>query len=196
MQEVGGSLEDLWPFNEEITARAIFESEIPIISAVGHETDFTIADFVADLRAPTPSAAGELVVPEINEIKWKIQTIRRSLSLSLNKKVASMRSKYNTLANSKALKNPYDKIRQNMLQIDTYVKTISNKINIVIKNNNIKLIKSIATLETLSPLKTLSRGYCIAENEDKKIIKSSSELKKDMNINLIFNDGSREAKII
>jgi exodeoxyribonuclease VII large subunit len=192
----GGSLEDLWPFNEEITARAIFKSEIPIISAVGHETDFTIADFVADLRAPTPSAAGELVVPEINEVRWKIKTLDRRMSLSLNKKVENMRNRYNNAINKRAFKDPFDKIRQYTLIIDTYTKQIHNKISILIKDAHIKLVKLATGLDAMSPLKTLIRGYSLIEDKNKNIIKSINDLKKDEKFRLILHDGSKMAEII
>lgn len=192
----GGSLEDLWPFNEEITARAIYESEIPIISAVGHETDFTIADFVADLRAPTPSAAGELAVPDIVEVRWKLENINKRLANSLRKKVENMRIKYDNLKNSRALKNPYDALRQKMIVCDNLYKNIENNFSLKVKDRHIKLVGLIGRLENLSPLKTMLRGYSIVENLDGKVIKSVNDLSKDDEISIRLNDGKRKAKIL
>lgn len=192
----GGSLEDLWPFNEEITARAIYESEIPIISAVGHETDFTIADFVADLRAPTPSAAGELAVPDVLEVRWKLENINQRLANSLRKKVENMRIKYDNLKNSRALKNPYDALRQKMIVCDNLYKNIENNFSLKVKDRHIKLVGLIGRLENLSPLKTMLRGYSIVENLDGKVIKSVNDLSKDDEISIRLNDGKRKAKIL
>lgn len=192
----GGSLEDLWPFNEEITARAIYESEIPIISAVGHETDFTIADFVADLRAPTPSAAGELAVPDIIEVRWKLENINKRLANSLRKKIENMRIKYDNLKNSRALKNPYDALRQKMIVCDNLYKNIENNFSLKVKDRHIKLVGLIGRLENLSPLKTMLRGYSIVENLDGKVIKSVNDLNKDDEVSIRLNDGKRKAKIL
>ena len=192
----GGSLEDLWPFNEEITANAIFNSEIPIISAVGHETDFTIADFVADLRAPTPSAAGELAVPDINEINWKIANIKRSLSTLLNKKIESMEQRYKRAISSIAFKRPTNDIERKILNVESYLKRLETSINLKNKNVKINLTKVISKLDSLSPLKTLSRGYSIAETSNGKVIKSVNDVNAGDEIKLILNDGNIKAQVI
>lgn len=192
----GGSLEDLWPFNEEETARAIFKSEIPIISAVGHETDFTIADFVADLRAPTPSAAGELAVPSIDELVWKLQTSQRRLVMALKKKVSEDRNRYEVLKNGKIFKDPYDTIRTHTLTIDTFLKRMYNRVMIVIKDDKISLAKCASGLDKLSPLKTLLRGYSILEDGNGKIVKSVKELKEKDVVKIVLCDGEKKAEIL
>lgn len=192
----GGSLEDLWPFNEEITANAIFESHLPIISAVGHETDFTIADFVADLRAPTPSAAGELAVPDRNETIWKLQTVNRRLSLSLTKKVELMRNRYQKAMNTRVMKNPYDSLNDKKILIDNKIKELEKNISIILKNKKIDIVKLISSLDALSPLKTLVRGYSILEDENGNVIKSVSKLSVDDVVKITLNDGSVQAKIL
>ena len=118
----GGSLEDLWPFNEEIVAYSIYNSKIPIISAVGHETDFSISDFVADLRAPTPSAAAELAVPDIYELKQKINTYQNRLKISLTKKVEIMKLRYEKCMSSFVFKEPTRRINENYIKLDSYIK--------------------------------------------------------------------------
>lgn len=192
----GGSLEDLWPFNEEITANAIFNSKIPIISAVGHETDFTIADFVADLRAPTPSAAGELAVPDINEINWKLVNIRRNLSILLNKKIENMKQRYAKVMNSSVFKNPTNDIKRRILTLEGYSRRLESSIKIKNQNVKINLTKIISKLDGLSPLKTLSRGYSIAENSSGKVIKSIKDVKQGEKIKLILNDGDINTQVI
>lgn len=192
----GGSLEDLWPFNEEVTARAIFKSEIPIISAVGHETDFTIADFVADLRAPTPSAAGELAVPSLDEVKWKIQSSQRRLVMALRKKLSDGKSRYEALKNRKVFREPYDLIRTHILTIDSLIKRMQSKVLLTIKDDKIKLAEYSAGLDKLSPLKTLSRGYSVLEDCDGKIIKSVNELNKGDKIKIILHNGEKNAEIL
>ena len=191
----GGSLEDLWPFNEEITANAIYDSEIPIISAVGHETDFTIADFVADLRAPTPSAAGELAVPDRNEILWKLQNAKRRLSLGLTKKVEGMRMRYQKVTQTRVMKNPLDMLNEKKMFLDNKVKTLENSMTVQVKNKKITLVKNVTALDTLSPLKTLARGYSILETDDGNLIKSVKDLEKNQNVKIKLHDGEARAKI-
>ena len=191
----GGSLEDLWPFNEEIVAHAIYNSEIPVISAVGHETDFTIADFVADLRAPTPSAAAELAVPDIYDLKYKINTFQNRLKTSLKKKLELSRLRYEKTMESRVFKDPTRNINDNYLKIDSFIKRIESKIKLIYKENESNYTKIISRLDTLSPLKTLARGYCLAEF-DGKIIKKSSQLKSCDELNLRFQDGDKKVKVI
>mgnify|MGYP001624034909 FL=1 len=191
----GGSLEDLWPFNEEIVANSIYHSEIPIISAVGHETDFSISDFVADLRAPTPSAAAELAVPDIYEIKQKINTYQNRLKMALTKKLEIMKLRYAKCMSSTVFKEPTRRINENYIKIDGYVKQLENLINKIKEKNKNKYIELVSKLDTLSPLKTLTRGYSIVEKEG-KVIKSVSELEIEDIISLRLQDGERQAKII
>ena len=191
----GGSLEDLWPFNEEIVAHAIYNSKLPIISAVGHETDFSISDFVADLRAPTPSAAAELAVPDIYEIKQKINVYQNRLRMSLVKKVEIMKLRYEKCMNSIVFKEPTRNINDNYLRIDNYIKRLENTIKIKQKEEKTKYIELISKLDALSPLKTLTRGYSIVET-DNKIIKSSTQLKTGDKIRLRFSDGQKNAEIL
>ena len=191
----GGSLEDLWPFNEEIVAHAIYNSEIPIISAVGHETDFTISDFVSDLRAPTPSAAAELAVADILDVKEKLHTYKTRYKLALRKKIEVMKLRYEKCMNLRVFTNPLQKINDNYLKVDMYVKDMHNSINNKYKDCKTLASKLIAKLDTLSPLKTLSRGYCITE-KDNVIVKSVKDINKNDKIDLKFYDGNVEAKII
>ncbi len=190
----GGSLEDLWPFNEEIVARAIYNSELPIISAVGHETDFTIADFVADLRAPTPSAAAELAVPDVYELHQKIENFQNRYRISLKKKIELMRLRYEKCMKSRAFTDPTRNIKDKYIIIDTYIKRLENKIKEIENTKKTQFIKIISKLDTLSPLKTLARGYCLTEKEG-KIVKSAKELSKNDDIMLKFYDGEKIAKI-
>ena len=191
----GGSLEDLWPFNEEIVAHSIYNSKIPIISAVGHETDFSISDFVADLRAPTPSAAAELAVPDIYELKQKINTYQNRLKISLTKKVEIMKLRYEKCMSSFVFKEPTRRINENYIKLDSYIKQLENLINTKNEKEKKRYVELVAKLDTLSPLKTLMRGYSIAEKEG-KIVKSVDELKKDDNIDIRLTDGKVQAKII
>lgn len=191
----GGSLEDLWPFNEEVVARAIYNSELPIISAVGHETDFTIADFVSDLRAPTPSAAAELAVPNIEDVKEKINLFQKRYKNSLIRKLELMKLRFQKCMASKAFKDPMQKINEQYMLLDNIVKRMEYIIVGKVKDEKTKMIKNIARLDTLSPLKTLTRGYTITEYNG-KIINSSKMLKNGDKVRLTFSDGNSEAQII
>ena len=191
----GGSLEDLWPFNEEIVAHAVYNSKIPVISAVGHETDFSISDFVADLRAPTPSAAAELAVPDIYEVRQKINTYQNRLRLSLVKKVEIMKLRYEKCMSSRVFKEPLRNINDNYLKIDTYIKRLENCIQAKQKEEKTKYVELVSKLDALSPLKTLTRGYSLVE-KDGEIIKSVNDVKLEDKIDIRFVDGVKEAKIL
>ena len=191
----GGSLEDLWPFNERVVADAIYKSEIPIISAVGHETDFTIADFVADLRAPTPSAAAELAVADISEIKEKIISYNNRAKLALKKKIEYMRLLLDKTRQSPVFTNPTQKINEYYLLLDNIVKSLENAVNIKIKDAKSKSAELISKLDALSPLKTLTRGYCLTEKNG-SLVMSSKDLNKDDEIVLRFTDGTKNAKVL
>lgn len=191
----GGSIEDLWPFNEEITARAIYNSKIPIISAVGHETDFTIADFVGDLRAPTPSAAAELAVPDIEEIKRKLETYNQRYKTSLKKKIEFMKLRYQKCMSSKVFTDPTAKIKEQYINLDIIIKNLENLITNKVKDSKTKSIELISKLDTLSPLKTLTRGYSIVQ-KDGKTIKSVKELKTNDMLGIRFTDGEIKTKVL
>lgn len=191
----GGSLEDLWPFNEEIVAHAIYNSEIPVISAVGHETDFSISDFVADLRAPTPSAAAELAVPDVYEVKQKINSYQNRLRLSLVKKVEIMNLRYEKCMSSRVFKEPLRNINDNYLKVDTYIKKLENIIKTKQKEEKTKYVELVAKLDTLSPLKTLTRGYSLVEKNN-NIIKSAKDVNTGDKIDLKFSDGTKQAEIL
>ena len=188
----GGSLEDLWPFNEEIVAKAIYNSEIPIISAVGHETDFTIADFVADLRAPTPSAAAELAVADVNELINRLNIDVSRCKMALTKKIELMRLQYEKCMKSTVFTDPLQKINEYYLNIDNCIKKIENNINIKLRDSKIESTNLISKLDALSPLKTLVRGYCIVEMNN-EVIARADDLKKNDKIDLRFTDGVKKA---
>lgn len=184
----GGSIEDLWAFNEEITARAIFASEIPIISAVGHETDFTIADFVADLRAPTPSAAAEIAVPSMIELRNRINTDRNRISQNVVGRIESSR----LLLKRFKMKTPKDRIDDYNLKLDSLLKSMENSLKMKTMTLKRQFAEQTAKLDALSPLQTLSRGYSIPTTEDGTVIRSAEEMKKGMEFTLRLKDGSRE----
>ena len=190
----GGSLEDLWPFNEEIVAHSIYNSRIPIISAVGHETDFTIADFVADLRAPTPSAAAELAVPDVYELNKKINSYQDRLRMALIKKVQFMRLSYEKCMASSVFKEPTRKINENYIKIDMYIKQLEGFIREKQKQEKVRYTELVSKLDALSPLKTLIRGYSITQKGN-EIVKSKDQLHKDDDIKIRFFDGEVNAQV-
>ena len=181
----GGSIEDLWAFNEEITARAIFNSKIPIISAVGHETDFTIADFVADLRAPTPSAAAEIAVPSMIELRNRINTDKNRISQNIVKRIESCK----LLLKRFKMRTPKDRIDDYYLKIDSLVKSMDNCIKMKTMSLRRQLAEQAAKLDALSPLQTLSRGYSIPTKEDGTVIRSANDMEKGMEFTLRMKDG-------
>ena len=191
----GGSLEDLWPFNEEIVARAIYNSEIPVISAVGHETDFTIADFVADLRAPTPSAAAELAVPDIFEVKQKIINYQNRSKLALKKKIEIMKLRFEKVMKSRVFTDSMRKIIDNSIILDDYMKRLENAMKEIKTEKKNKYIELVTKLDSISPLKTLIRGYSLTE-KDGKIIKRATQIDKGDIITIKFSDGEKNAEIL
>ena len=214
----GGSIEDLWAFNEEIVARAIFECKTPIISAVGHEIDFTISDFVADLRAPTPTGAAEMAVPQLNDVINYLNQINIRLNNTLTNEIKNYRNRLNDLTNRNILKNPITIYQTKELIFDSIIERLKHSINIIINNNDKKLIELtnsyilknpsqlidkkkntymnlLSKLETLSPLLTLKRGYTITK-KDNKVIKSKTQVKKGDNLTIDFEDGSIKTEVI
>lgn len=191
----GGSLEDLWPFNEEIVARAIYNSELPVISAVGHETDFTISDFVADLRAPTPSAAAELAVPDVAELKMKIKNYQRRYEQALIRKLQLIKLRYEKCITRKAFTGILQKVNEQYMVIDMKVKSMQHSVKSKLQNDKSITQNLILKLDSLSPLKTLARGYGIIL-KDGIVIKSKNMLRKEDEISIRMQDGETKAKII
>lgn len=188
----GGSIEDLWAFNEEIVARAIFDSHIPVISAVGHETDFTIADFVADLRAPTPSAAAEIAVPSSAELYAGISGMFTRLINAENKIIERKRF----LVESLKVKSPQDVLREKSLRLDSLVKSMENSFNLKLLENKKHFSEICAKLEVLSPLSVMARGYAIATDDDGNVLKKTKDLKKDTEFDLRLSDGSKRCRVL
>lgn len=191
----GGSMEDLWAFNEEILARAIFKSEIPIISAVGHETDFTISDFVADLRAPTPSAAAELAVPSGTEIAEKFSTAGMRLTNAINKIIENRRLQLKIYAEKQVLRDPMFKVNEKGMQLDGILRMFENAAKTAVAEKRQSLGFMVSKLDGLSPLNTLNRGFSVAKDCEGKVIKSVADVKSGDNISVIVSDGQIKATV-
>ena len=185
----GGSFEDLFGFNDENLARKIFESKIPVVSAVGHETDFTICDFVYDLRAPTPSAAAELVYPQYSDIVQKISTDRNRIIIGIQNYIIRKREYVKRIKAAKLEKVPLDIMNRYRMIIDSTIRKSENNIRLRIERYKSKCMQTISKLDALSPLKTLTRGYSVVENKERKVIKSVKDVKKDDKLNLTLVDG-------
>lgn len=181
----GGSIEDLWAFNEEAVARAIFASEIPIISAVGHETDFTIADFVADLRAPTPSAAAEMAVPSQLELLSKISTMSGRMQAAVINGLKNRRLYVEKLS----MRSPQNRIDDLRQQNDNLLKQAEKSFLLSFEGKKKELLKICGKLDALSPLGVMARGYAIASREDGTVIRTVTQMIPGEEFNLRFADG-------
>lgn len=214
----GGSIEDLWPFNEECVARAIFDCSIPVISAVGHEIDFTIADYVADMRAPTPTGAAEIAVPNITDLINNINNLKIRLNEAINSKINYQKLYLDGIKSSYAIKNPlimYENKKQkldilldnlNKILIKKYENSkhklellknnyILNNPNVLFKEKVNKLSNLIEKLELINPLGVLKRGYSLTM-QNNKIISSINNVKLNSNIQIKLHDGEIEASVI
>jgi len=173
----GGSIEDLWAFNDERVARAIFESVIPVISAVGHEPDVTISDFVADLRAATPSNAAELAVPDINEVRDALRAAENRVFGAVSGEIKSRRRRLEELISRRVLQSPKYYIDDKRLLLDHLLDRLSGTMRVKIYSERERYARLAAGLDAMSPLKVLGRGYTIARREDGKVLKKASDVK-------------------
>lgn len=192
----GGSIEDLWAFNEEIVARAIFSCNTPIISAVGHETDTTIADYVADLRAPTPSAAAELAVFDYTEFTDKIFTYKAKLKRELNGKLEIKKMYLKRYEEKLAYLSPQNKLNTKRQYLDDLNYRMQNRMSARLSEEKHKLSVLAERLNGNSPLKKISKGFAYVVNEDGRQVNSIEQLTEKKNINLTFRDGRASASVI
>ena len=191
----GGSIEDLWAFNEEIVAYAVYDSKIPVISAVGHETDFTICDFVADLRAPTPSAAAELAVPDVSELLGNLYALKKNLYSTISSKFSSEKGKIDYINLSLQKHNPSVYIENLMIKFDSLSSKIQYNMNLYLEKSNNKLTQLTLKIDASSPLKIMSKGYSVVE-KNSKIVSDSSELNIGDCIDIKMNKGSVKCEVI
>lgn len=185
----GGSMEDLWAFNEERVAQAVFHSKIPIISAVGHEIDWTICDLVADLRAPTPSAAAELVVQNREEIEKRMEDLSCRLQKAAVKIIEYLKREWEVLANSYAFKQPLNLVQNFSQRLDELIRQLHNYLKTEVTHKKQSLQHCMAKLESLSPLAILMRGYSLTFFEDGSLLKKSPEAKVGDSIRTRLIDG-------
>ena len=186
----GGSIEDLWAFNEEVCARAIYDSEIPIISAVGHETDFTIADFVADMRAPTPSAAAEIAVPSKNEILVYVSSCVNRMLFALDADVKRKRQNLTICSDKLSPEGIVRSLDQKRLIIDNKIKTIQGITERRLSGSKERFSKNAAMLYTLNPLAVIGRGYTVTRNQEGVSVKKISDVKCGDKITSVLTDGT------
>lgn len=191
----GGSIEDLWAFNEEVVARAVFASRIPVISAVGHETDYTICDFVADLRAPTPSAAAECAVPDSYELKSNLIAIQQRIFSLTKNKIDLERGRLNAIEKSGALKDPLSKINDNRKELIYLSEKLYVSVNNQLDSNKLKISALAGKLDALSPLSVISRGYALVEKGENPVT-SVKSLAIGENILIKLYDGVVKADVI
>ena len=191
----GGSIEDLWEFNDEGLARAVYNSEIPVISAVGHETDFTICDFVADMRAPTPSAAAELAVPDANELQYALSALKNRMFLNVSSGIADRRSRLEYLTSKGALKSPDEMLSNRSQRLDTAFSKMLSSYENRIGGKKVEFISAATALSKLDPMSVLMRGFAFVSDKSGKNVYSSQALAKGDKINVRFHDGSAVCEV-
>ena len=191
----GGSLEDLWAFNSEALVREVAASELPVISAVGHEIDFTLCDFAADRRAPTPSAAAELAVPERYELKRKLGNVTARLELLEGKKLELLRSTLERMKKSRALTDPRNFIDDKRMALGIAEDKLYNRITFLLERKKSALAGKTAKLDAMNPLSVLSRGYGAAFASDGTVIRSAAQVEKGSDISLMLSDGTVKATV-
>lgn len=190
----GGSVEDLWAFNEEVVARAVYASKIPVISAVGHETDYSICDFVADLRAPTPSAAAELAVPDKAELKAELLAYKQQLFTFVRNEITSQRSKLAAIEKSGALKDPVTKINDSRRELAYLNERLCDITQARLNGKKQELSALVGKLDVLSPLGVISRGYALVSKDD-SLLTSVSRVSVGDNIKIKLSDGQALATV-
>ena len=190
----GGSIEDLWAFNDENLAREIFRSEIPVISAVGHEIDYTISDFVADLRAPTPSAAAELAVPDITDVKYLLAKTEENLLSAYSNNIYQLKARLKFFAENYILKNPENYLSNLRKKLLFTVNNLKGAYSSILHREIENFAEKCAKLNALSPLATISRGYSVAYKENKPI-KSVKSINSGDNLVLVLADGKAECTV-
>lgn len=191
----GGSIEDLWEFNDEGLARAVYNSEIPVISAVGHETDFTICDFVADMRAPTPSAAAELAVPDANELQYALSALKNRMFLNVSSGIADRRSRLEYLTSKGSLKSPDEMLSNRSQRLDTAFSKMLSSYENRIGGKKVEFISAATALSKLDPMSVLMRGFAFVSDKSGKNVYSSQALAKGDKINVRFHDGSAVCEV-
>lgn len=191
----GGSIEDLWAFNDEKVAYALYESKIPTISAVGHEVDVTISDFVADVRAATPSNAAELAVPDKNSLMQQLDSFSELLLSAQRRRLDSARKHLKLLSSSYVLSDPYRLVKQYKDQVAQCADRLIRIQNKLIQNKKMRFVSSAAKLDALSPLKVLSRGYSIVQ-ADHTVVRSVKQLNPGDEIDVLVSDGNITASVL
>lgn len=191
----GGSIEDLWAFNNEALVRAVAASEIPIISAVGHETDFTLCDFAADMRAPTPSAAAEIAVPDKDALLHRVAKTQERLVLSVSASIKTNREYLKRLSSSRAMTNPMNVIDDKRMTLAMEEKALVNRMEALLAKKRALFARDTAKLEALNPLAVISRGYSAVFNESGALVKSISQTKEGETLSFMLTDGKIHATV-
>ena len=191
----GGSIEDLWAFNDERVAHAIYQSDIPVISAVGHEPDVTISDFVADLRAATPSNAAELAVPDQDALRQSLDSMSVAMVTALSRQLTAARRQYQLLAAHPALQSPVGYLEQRRKSLELLKNKLISAQSHQISNQKAKYIAMTAKLDAMSPLKVLSRGYAMAQTDEGCVLKSVHQVNSGDHITITVSDGALSADV-
>ena len=191
----GGSMEDLWAFNDERVARAIFESEIPVISAVGHEPDVTISDYVADLRAATPSNAAELAVPDQAELRQMIDSMQAAMVGTLERSLKFARQRLEAMASSRVLRRPEQYLIDRRIALEHLTQRLYAAEKTLLLSKRSQLAQKAAALDAMSPLKVLSRGYAVSTLEDGTVLQSVKQTKLGDTIRVRLSDGALDAEV-
>ena len=191
----GGSIEDLWAFNDERVAYAIYNSQIPVISAVGHEPDVTISDFVADLRAATPSNAAELAVPDQAALRQSLDSITNAMATALQRQLKAYKQQLNLLAASPSLQSPESYLQQRKNSLQLLQERFFAAQNQIINRHHQKFLTYAAKLDALSPLKVLTRGYAMVQTEQGSVVRSVQQLNENQSIHITLHDGTVDATV-